>query len=106
MNKVDKIMSYLKENLKKEITEYDECYINFKNGKCLNEADVEKIIKRYNDIEDKIIEYIEGSELDNVLDKDIIKEHFPQYAEFFLEQQACLIDINKFAEKVYTEYLG
>lgn len=104
MEKINNLLNgELTNDLKYSVIDYE-----FNNEiKSLWSDEVEKLYQEYTDLQDEIDRFIENNELDDVLDKETIINHFVNnniIGNFYFEiNQAVLVDFEQFVV-YYLEY--
>lgn len=103
MNEKDRstVFNYLHENLKGIDLSSDndtDNYIDFENGLYFSNDDVNRLYEIYNKMENKLDAYVDNNDLDNVMDCDVICDHFREYEQYIQQfGQAIMIPFDNFA---------
>lgn len=84
----------------------DRDIIDYENGFSISKEEVREEYYKYKELEAEIDTYIEENDLDDVKDQDKIKEHFAEYKECFIYNQACLLDFPEFLVKKFSDKLN
>ncbi|MEG0408853.1 MAG: hypothetical protein RR623_08275 [Bacilli bacterium] len=96
-----KVFDYVRENVPFELKLDNsvDYIIDFKNGESFSIYDIDDYYDDYFNIDVIITDFIADRELDDVIDCGYIKNRFAKYEDYFMHNQACLIDFKDFVLK-------